>query len=96
MTAFTCPIHVPNEIYELIDAGALFVLNDSGGKDSQAMRIALRAVVPAAQQLVIANPALYHRYVEIERRTGYTMHQSRKPLQELTGIVVPASLVSRN
>lgn len=48
-----CPINVPEEIYQLIDAGALFVLNDSGGKDSQAMRLALRAVVPAAQQVVI-------------------------------------------
>lgn len=36
----------------------------------------------------IANPDLYRRYVEIERRTGYTMHQSRRSLPELTGITV--------
>jgi 3'-phosphoadenosine 5'-phosphosulfate sulfotransferase (PAPS reductase)/FAD synthetase len=31
------------------------------------------------------NPDLFARYVEIERRTGYTMHQSRKSLEELVG-----------
>lgn len=29
------------------------------------------------------NPTLLAKYVEIEERTGYTMHQSRKPLREL-------------
>lgn len=29
------------------------------------------------------HPELFARYVEIERRTGYTMHQSRRPLTEL-------------
>lgn len=32
------------------------------------------------------NPALFQKYVEIERRTGYTMHQSRKPLAELAEV----------
>ncbi|GGN32379.1 phosphoadenosine phosphosulfate reductase domain-containing protein [Deinococcus daejeonensis] len=32
------------------------------------------------------NPELYARYVELERRTGYTMHMSRKSLEELTGV----------
>lgn len=40
----------------------------------------------AAQQ----NPELYRRYVEIEQRTGYTMHQSRLSLPVLTGIEVAA------
>lgn len=34
----------------------------------------------------IHNPELYRRYVEAERRTGYTMHQSRLPLTQLTGV----------
>lgn len=38
----------------------------------------------------IANPALYRRYVEMEQRTGYTMHQSRQALTVLTGVEVPA------
>lgn len=33
------------------------------------------------------NPELYAKYVELERRTGYTMHMSRKSLPELTGIM---------
>ena len=41
------------DIRNLIDRGALFVVNHSGGKDSQAMLIALRAVVPAKQLLII-------------------------------------------
>lgn len=43
-------------IQRLIDDGALFVLNHSGGKDSQAMAIKVRARVPAAQLLVIYAP----------------------------------------
>lgn len=35
-----------------------------------------------------ANPSLYRRYVELEQRTGYTMHQSRIPLTQITGIAV--------
>lgn len=38
----------------------------------------------------LQNPELYARYVEIERRTGYTMHQSRRSLEEITGIPVGA------
>src|ERR1700743_3679075 len=42
-----------NKIHELILAGALFVLNDSGGKDSQAMRIIVRDLVPRNQIVVM-------------------------------------------
>ncbi|MFZ3193736.1 MAG: phosphoadenosine phosphosulfate reductase [Moraxellaceae bacterium] len=44
---------IPAEVHELIAAGALFVSNHSGGKDSQAMLIRLREIVPARQLLVI-------------------------------------------
>lgn len=36
------------------------------------------------------NPELYAKYVEMERRTGYTLHMSRRSLEDLTGIPVPA------
>lgn len=39
---------VPRTIQRMLDEGALFVLNDSGGKDSQAMRIALGPILQAA------------------------------------------------
>lgn len=41
------------DIQTLIDRGALFVVNHSGGKDSQAMMIKVRELVPADQILVI-------------------------------------------
>lgn len=41
------------EIAQLIQDGALFVINHSGGKDSQAMMIDLLKVVPKCQILVI-------------------------------------------
>lgn len=41
------------QIQDLISRGALFVANNSGGKDSQAMLLLLRAVVPANQLMVV-------------------------------------------
>jgi 3'-phosphoadenosine 5'-phosphosulfate sulfotransferase (PAPS reductase)/FAD synthetase len=43
----------PKEINRLIARKALFIVNHSGGKDSQAMTIKLRRLVPASQLLVI-------------------------------------------
>lgn len=40
-------------IQDLINAGALFVANHSGGKDSQAMLVKLTATVPARQLIVV-------------------------------------------
>jgi 3'-phosphoadenosine 5'-phosphosulfate sulfotransferase (PAPS reductase)/FAD synthetase len=40
-------------IRELINRGALFVINHSAGKDSQAMSVLLKRLVPAEQLLVI-------------------------------------------
>lgn len=37
------------------------------------------------------NPALYRRYVELEKRIGHTLSMSRKGLEEVTGIVVGAA-----
>ena len=44
---------INTEIQSLIDRGALFVVNHSGGKDSQAMMIKIRNMVPADQIFVI-------------------------------------------
>ena len=46
-------------IAELIEQGFLFVLNHSGGKDSQAMYLKLRDLVPAKQLIVVH--AILHR-----------------------------------
>ncbi len=50
-TAYEMKVDKP--IHDLIAAGALFVINHSGGKDSQAMMIELLKVVPAKQMLVV-------------------------------------------
>ncbi len=47
---------VPAEIAALIVAGALFVVNHSGGKDSQAMFIRLLDSIPPSQLLVVMPP----------------------------------------
>jgi len=44
---------VNNKINDLIKRGALFVINHSGGKDSQAMMIKITKLVPKEQILVI-------------------------------------------
>lgn len=44
---------IPAEIRDLIDAGATFVVNHSGGKDSQAMYLMLREFVPARQLVIV-------------------------------------------
>jgi len=44
---------IPAQIHDLIARGALFVVNHSGGKDSQAMYLLLREHVPAAQLVIV-------------------------------------------
>lgn len=46
-------MQVPPHIADLIDRGALFGINDSAGKDSQAMKIKLRKIIPADQLVLI-------------------------------------------
>lgn len=52
-------INITHEIRQMIDWGALFVANHSGGKDSQAMLIKLREIIPAGQ-LVVIHASLGH------------------------------------
>lgn len=46
-------VKTPNDLQSLIARGALFIVNHSGGKDSQAMLIDVRSRVPVNQILVI-------------------------------------------
>lgn len=46
-------MRIPGKVQQLIENGALVVINHSGGKDSQAMFLALQKIVPAEQLLVI-------------------------------------------
>jgi hypothetical protein len=47
------PGAIPELVQSLIERGALFVVNHSGGKDSQAMYLLLRQHVPAAQLVIV-------------------------------------------
>lgn len=62
--ALAIPPHVQAEI----DAGALFVINDSGGKDSQAMKALLLAAIPRDQLLIV------HADLEGEEWEGTEAH----------------------
>lgn len=44
---------IPLTIQKMLDAGALFLSNDSGGKDSQAMRIYLQKIVPSSNLIIV-------------------------------------------
>lgn len=46
-------VKIPTEILDLIKEGALFVINDSAGKDSQAMKILLMSVIPHEQLVIV-------------------------------------------
>ena len=49
-------MRVPPDCRRLIGQGALFAINHSGGKDSQAMTILLSRIVPADQLLLVHAP----------------------------------------
>lgn len=44
---------LPEAIRQLRDAGAIFYVSHSGGKDSQAMYLCLRQVIPSEQIVVV-------------------------------------------
>ncbi|WP_209121558.1 phosphoadenosine phosphosulfate reductase family protein [Alkalihalobacillus sp. BA299] len=46
-------IHFPDEITDFIQQGAIFYISHSGGKDSQAMYVELKKVIPSKQIVVV-------------------------------------------
>ncbi|MBT9467203.1 phosphoadenosine phosphosulfate reductase family protein [Hydrogenophaga sp.] len=80
---------IPSAIHELIARGALFVVNHSGGKDSQAMYLLLRDLVPR-EQLVIVHAdlgavewagAIGHILATTDGERFFTCHARRTLLQ---------------
>jgi DNA sulfur modification protein DndC len=53
MFAVGLPVFPPQNIVDLVKRGATFVINHSGGKDSQAMYLLIRQHVPAAQRILV-------------------------------------------
>lgn len=82
-------------IHDLTRADVLQVVADAGeqlhpayaaGNERLSCMFCIMGSRNDLRNAAIANPDLYRRYLELEQRTGYTMHQSRKPLDVLTGI----------
>lgn len=82
-------------IFRLSRADVLQVIADAGevlhsayaaGNDRLSCMFCIMGSRKDLRNAAIANPVLYRRYLELEQRTGYTMHQSRKPLDVLTGV----------
>lgn len=62
---------LPDDIQTLVARGALFVINDSGGKDSQAMKALLKRHIPSRQLLIV------HAVLDGEEWEGTTAHVHR-------------------
>lgn len=67
----TYQLSIPAEVQAIVDAGGLVVVNDSGGKDSQAMKALLLAAIPRDQLLLI------HAPLEGEEWEGTLAHVER-------------------
>jgi 3'-phosphoadenosine 5'-phosphosulfate sulfotransferase (PAPS reductase)/FAD synthetase len=85
------PIHplTTDEVFGIIaDAGQ--EPHPAYGQGNQRLSCVFCILTSAADARngAIRRPELFERYVELERRTGYTAHQSRKGLEELTGLSV--------
>lgn len=52
----TYRLEIPAAVQAVIDAGGLVAVNDSGGKDSQAMKALILAAVPIDQVLIVHAP----------------------------------------
>ncbi len=81
---------IPSEIQAMVDAGALFVVNHSGGKDSQAMFHHIKRHVPAAQIVIVhaVLPGVEWDGVEDHIRSttrGFPLHtcRARRTLLEM-------------
>ena len=56
MSTHFADVSVPAPCQETVCTGALFVVNTSGGKDSQAMTVMLSCVIPRAQLVAVHAP----------------------------------------
>ncbi len=84
-------------IFELTKDQVLKVVADAGeqlhpayamGNDRLSCMFCIFGSKKDLRNAALQNPELYKRYVEVEDRTGYTMHQSRVSLRVLTGVPV--------
>jgi len=85
------PIHAMNtvEVFETIRAaGQQPHPAYAGGNERLSCIFCILGSAADARNGAIRHPDLFARYVELERRTGYTAHQSRRSLEEVAGLTV--------
>lgn len=84
-------------IHDLLKTDVLRIIREAGqelhpayasGNERLSCVFCILASANDLRNGAIRNPELYQRYVELERKTGYTMHQSRKSLPEITGVEI--------
>ncbi|MHA0048570.1 phosphoadenosine phosphosulfate reductase domain-containing protein [Deinococcus sp. PEB2-67] len=83
------PIHelsTPDVLRTVADAGQQLHPAYALGNERLSCVFCIMASAGDLRNGALQNPDLYARYVEMERRTGYTLHMSRKSLVEITGV----------
>lgn len=85
------PIHglTTDEVFATIrDAGESPHPAYEAGNERLSCMFCILGSARDARNAAIHNPDLFERYVEVEKRTGSTVHQSRKSLEEVAGLTV--------
>lgn len=85
------PIHhlTESEVFATIrDAGQQPHWAYSAGNERLSCMFCIMGSPADLRNAAIHNPELFARYVEMERRTGYSMSPTRKPLEQVAGITV--------
>jgi len=85
------PVHhlFTPEIFALIaDAGEQPHYAYGLGNERLSCRFCIYGSAGDLRNAALSAPALYEQYVQLEAKTGYTMHMNRKSLPEITGLSV--------
>ena len=85
------PVHelTADEVFATIrDAGEVPHPAYAAGNERLSCMFCILGSARDARNAALHNPDLFARYVEVERRTGSTVHQSRKSLETVAGLTV--------
>lgn len=80
-------LHLADVLANIRAAGQELHPAYAGGNERLSCVFCIMASASDLRHGAQAHPELYAKYVEIEKRTGYTMHMSRKSLEEITGVL---------
>lgn len=92
------PVHglTTDEVFAIIrDAGEAAHPAYAAGNERLSCMFCILGSARDARNAALHNPDLFARYVETEQRTGSTVHQSRKGLEEVAGLTVAEARAQR-